>query len=298
MKTVRLSIFVLLALSFAAPSSAGGKLFMWEASKGGAVVYLLGSIHMADSSFYPMDRAIMDAFKKSSALVVEADITNSQNMMASQGDIMEKGVYLDGDSLKNHLSREAYGKVSNYFNSTGMGMEIANVLRPWAVYLMIEQIEMQKLGLDPELGIDLHFLKKAGIQGKDIEELESVSFQIELISSFSDKLQEGLILSTLNEMASMRDSVRTIIQCWKTGNSDLMETVLFSGLRKNPGLAPIYEKMFFDRNEGMADKIDGMASPGRSLFVVVGAGHLLGDGGVVSLMEDKGYDISQFASRN
>ena len=55
----------------------GGKHFFWKVSDDNSSVYLLGSIHFADLSFYPLDSVIVNAFDRSDELAVELDIGDS-----------------------------------------------------------------------------------------------------------------------------------------------------------------------------------------------------------------------------
>jgi len=51
----------------------------------------------------------------------------------------------------------------------------------------------KKAGLNSYDGIDIHFLKKARDDNKEILEVESVTFQYELLTGFSDELYDLII---------------------------------------------------------------------------------------------------------
>jgi uncharacterized protein YbaP (TraB family) len=70
-----------------------------------------------------------------------------------------------------------------------------------------------------------------------------------------------------------------------------MEERLFMDLRADPGLRPFFEKLFFERNVGMARKVEGYLASGRDHLVVVGSGHLVGERSVVDLLRRAGYDV-------
>ncbi|MDH4184319.1 MAG: TraB/GumN family protein, partial [Nitrospinota bacterium] len=124
----------------------------------------------------------------------------------------------------------------------------------------------------------------------------SMEAQLNLISGFPDKTQEGMIMMTITEAEKRAESLGSVISAWKNGNASEMEEILFASLEQEPELAPVYEKMFFERNEAMAEKIAGLARHGRPLFVVVGAGHLLGERGVAQILERKDFKITQVQS--
>ena len=53
------------------------------------------------------------------------------------------------------------------------------------------------------------------------------------------------------------------------------------------------KRLFDDRNHAMTDKLTGYLRQGGSYFVVVGAGHLVGEQGIVRLLEKRGYKPEQ-----
>ena len=60
-----------------APSGPWGeKHFLWKVSDENSSVWLLGSIHVADASFYPLPTVIDSAFAASSELAVEINTSD------------------------------------------------------------------------------------------------------------------------------------------------------------------------------------------------------------------------------
>ena len=53
--------------------------------------------------------------------------------------------------------------------------------------------------------------------------------------------------------------------------------------------------MLIDRNTGMAAKAEEYLQSGKSVFLAVGAGHMVSDKGLVQLMKDKGYTVERVA---
>jgi len=58
-------------------------------------------------------------------------------------------------------------------------------------------------------------------------------------------------------------------------------------------IAPLFRKLFDERNIKMTSKIEGYLNAGGSYFVIVGAGHLIGERGMVELLKSKGYIVEQ-----
>ena len=65
------------------------------------------------------------------------------------------------------------------------------------------------------------------------------------------------------------------------------------GLADWPELKVFYEKVIFERNERMAERLGVLAQDGRLRFAVIGAGHLVGPRGIPALLHAQGFRIQR-----
>ena len=275
----------------AAAQPAPAKHFLWKATSGGHTAWLLGSVHVASEAMYPLAPAIEAAFAASPTLVVEADIDAPDNTRM-QAQIMEKGLYPPEQSLKGNIPPPLYAKVEKNLPSLGIPVSVADRMRPWLLALTVTALRMQQLGLQAEYGIDLHFLKQARGR-KEILELESADFQIQLLSGFPAELQRLFLEQTLDDPLSTKEEVEKMIRCWRAGDAAGIEDLIFSERRTSPELEPVFVKLFDERNGPMADKIAGWLRAGKDCLVIVGAGHLVGEGGILRRLSDHGIAVEQ-----
>ena len=70
--------------------------------------------------------------------------------------------------------------------------------------MTLEIFVLLKTGLTPENGIDKHFYPLAQSAGKEIIPLETVDFQVDLITGLSKEEGELLMKSTLKEIDSIQ----------------------------------------------------------------------------------------------
>ena len=275
----------------AAAQPAAGKHFLWKATFGGHTAWLLGSVHVASESMYPLAPAIEAAFAASPTLVVEADI-DTLDTGKVQAQILEKGMYPPEQSLKGSLPPSLYAEVEKKVPPLGIPMSVADRMRPWLLALTVTSLRMQQMGLTSENGIDIHFLKLARGQ-KEILELESADFQLHLLSGFSDELQRLFLEQTLDDPLSTKEEVEKMIRFWRSGDAAGIEDLLFSDRRKEPQLEPVFVKLFDERNIAMAAKIEGYLRAGKDALVVVGAGHLVGETGILRRLSEHGIALEQ-----
>ncbi|MEK4053979.1 TraB/GumN family protein [Paenibacillus sp. FSL F4-0087] len=266
----------------------GGRGFMWEVESNGNTVYLVGSMHIADESFYPLRKEFEEAFAEADYLGVEIDISKAAEE-AQQKIVLDLGSYQDGTTLKDHISSETYTQLGNILKQSGLEPNALDTFKPWVVESTLASLKSMKAGYEASAGVDLYFIQKAIERKLPVIELETYESQLGMFNDFSKELQEKTLKATLDNFDVLDDSVNQMAEMWKTGNDEqLLElTNSFSDDEE-------YNKaMLIDRNVGMADKIDGYLKNGKGeeYFIVVGAAHYLGDHGIVKLLKDKGYTV-------
>jgi uncharacterized protein YbaP (TraB family) len=283
-------IFLLLSHVYAGNKPSSQKGFLWKVQSKTGVAYLVGSIHAYKSELYPLPKKMEDAFDKSDALAVEANVNEvkPESLMT----MINGAVFTDGSALKEHLSRETYEMTVQKLKELGLPLEIFQNTKPWFIALTLTSMELQKLGLDPEHGIDNYFLKKAENR-KRVVELESIEYQVNLLSSFSDAEQELFLVSTLKDLDLLKKEISSILTAWNTGDTKTMESYVSRSLQDDPRMLPIYKKLVFDRNRNMASKIEGYLKTNEQYCIVVGAAHLIGKNGIVEILKKKGYTVEQ-----
>ena len=271
-------------------TAAHSRAFFWQVKKGKKVAYLLGSVHMATKSMYPLSPAIESAFSKSDVIVLEArpDAVGQAQALA-----LQKGMFRPPDSLKKHLSKKAFMLVSKAAKRLGLPVMAVERMRPWLIAMTLVVLEFKGMGYDEKLGIEMHFFGKRG--DKAIKELEGAKFQIDLLSSFSNKMQEQLLLYTLKDVATMRREMTRMVSIWQRGDHQAMDRLLKESVRKTPQFRLVYKRIMTDRNVKMAKKVDAMLRGSKMKhFVIVGAGHLVGKKGLVALLKKRGYTLKQY----
>lgn len=265
-----------------------GRGFMWEVQNNGNTVYLVGSMHIADDSFYPLRPEFEQAFAEADYLGVEIDLSKAADE-EQQNMIMKLGMYQDGTTLKDHVSKDTYAKVGDILEQNGMKRDALDAFKPWVVETTISSLKSVMAGYEATEGIDLYFIQKALERKIPIVKLESYESQLSMFDQFSKELQEKNLNAALDNFDVLDDGVDQMADMWKKGD----EKALLELTNSMAGDAEYNKAMLIDRNIGMADKIDGYLKSDKKAeyFIVVGAAHYLGEHGVIKLLEDKGYTV-------
>ncbi len=275
---------------WAAPADTGeGRTVMWTfQGEKGREVHLLGSIHMAQQDLYPLPESIEQRFAGSAVLVVEADVTRFAS--AIQEKILSRGMYPSGERLEENISP----KTRALLESRGVDMQEAGSMRPWLLAMTLQLKMLQSLGYEQQYGIDVHFLGRAAERGMDIVELETIEEQIELFATLSEADEDRFLVYALTEIDTMSATAGEIFRAWTDGNVEYLESLIFKTYRDNPALTPFFDALFQERNRKMARTVKRfLQTPGEDVFVVVGAGHLVGPKGIVSVLEHDGFQFQR-----
>jgi len=268
------------------PSSPSSCL--WKVETDQNTLYLLGSIHLLKEENYPLHRNIYQTFDEASHLVFEVNLGELSSPQV-QLELASKGIYTNGESLKDTLSPESYARVKSYLNTQGLGMEPFHLMKPWLMATTLTTLELQKLGFSLERGVDSHLFEKAKKEGKKIEGLETVSYQLGLLDNLSPTTQELFLLQTLEELSILEKEMEQIIESWSVGRTAGLE-VLLKSMREFP---EVYKALITERNKNWMPHIESYLQQQDTYLIVVGTLHLLGEEGLLSLLKALGYEITQ-----
>jgi len=276
-----------------AATDAAQKHFLWKVTGPKGVVYLLGTIHAGKADFYPLPSIIEDSFTKADALIEEIDLSQPAEAARVERGLIEEGSYPNGDTITNHLSEVTRSHLAAYLKKGDLPEPAITHMRPWLVSMLVEQLELQRMGFDPSYGLDQHFLEEARQSHTQIGALEDAGSQLELLSSLSEEFQDRLLLSSLVDMEKSHDVLDFLTQAWQSGDAAAMQELITSSVRDYPQLKPLMTKLFDDRNTAMTAKIERFLQTPKSYFVAVGAGHLVGDKGILSQLRRKNFRVEQ-----
>ncbi len=290
-RTARAILVVFCLLGYASLAAAAkDKAFFWEVTGQDNTLYLLGSIHFARADFYPLRDAIEMAFAKSDHLAVEINI-NAIDPAKIQRMLLEIGTYPAPDSIVNHLGASTLAKLQRYLAANELPFEALANQKPGLLMITLATLELTKQGLSATQGVDLYLLQQAAGQ-KVILEMETLEEQFAILLDPEDP--EQMLEQSLDELEDYPALVTLLLESWRLGDSDALEELMINKpLREYPESKQSFDKLFTQRNIKMTNKIEAYLATGRSHFVVVGAGHLVGEQGIVELLRDAGYRVTQ-----
>jgi hypothetical protein len=275
---------------------------LWQVSDADNTVYLLGSFHMLRPEDYPLSADVDRAFADAEALVLELspeEMTSPQLGLA----MARAGLRDDGRRMHDDLDPALAAKLDAWVagnpdgvRAMGLSAETLERLEPWFVGLSITLIEMQKLGLDPRMGLDMHMIERARDAGIPASGLELGSEQIAIFDGMSREEQLQFLAESLGEAEDAKVEIESLHGAWRRGDATAMWRSMALDLRRE--YPELYRRINVDRNDAWVPKLQRLLDEEKEqdTLVVVGALHLLGEDGVVEKLRAKGYRVERICT--
>jgi hypothetical protein len=278
------------------------KHFFWKVSDENSSVWLLGSIHLADSTLYPLAPVIDSAFARADELAVEINMNDEEVVKEVGEQSAAQGLLAEG-TLRDLLPEDMWNTVDSLCAAWNIPMEMIEKARPWLAATTLSSYAFMQAGLNPEYGIDYVFLDRAAMDGKAIVGLETAEEQISALADTTESDSAGVyyLRTTLREISGFQDLIANLMRAWKTGDDDLLRSLLDDGddedsLSQDSKYKDEYEqRIYLNRNAKMAESIAGFLREDRNVFVVVGVAHLaLEKNSVIDALRKSGFKIERF----
>lgn len=281
-----------------AASIPNGDRLLWRVEKGSSKPsYLFGTMHVTDPRVTELPRSAKDAFTAAETVVIETtDILDKQAMMAAMAAKPELMMFPGKETLADHLSAEESQIVEKALQERGMPLQSVAKMKPWILISLVSlpecEIKRQQQGT-PVLDAKLAMEAKAA--GKQIAGLETVEEQLSAMASLPMELHIQGLVGTLALGDRMDDLIETMISLYLAGEPGMFRPALSELLelegREEADYAEFEKRMVEMRNHVMAERAEPLLEKGGA-FIAVGAMHIPGETGLVSLLRQAGYRVT------
>ena len=207
--------------------SPATKHYLWKISDENSSLWVLGSIHLADSTLYPLAPVIDSAFARSDELAVELNMNDEEVVKEIGKESVSQGM-LEDRLLRDILPPEMWKTLDSLCAAWDIPMVVFEKMRPWLVATTLSAYAFEQAGLNSEYGIDYVLLDRAAADGKAIVGLETAEEQIGALADTTESDSAGVyyLKTTLREIAELESLVKNLIHAWKTGDDDLLRSLL------------------------------------------------------------------------
>ncbi|HEX5655728.1 MAG TPA: TraB/GumN family protein [Polyangiales bacterium] len=261
-------------------------LFLYEVRGERGSVHLLGTIHMGFGFEEVLTPSARARFEGAARVMTEADVS-----AANPEQLIQAALLPPEQSLKQIIGEASWQKLVARVGAQ-IPEPLLERLEPWlpSVLLGLEDLE-QALGDARSKGrqMDVELMAEAQRTGKPLSYLETVEEQVAIFDSIPLEEQVRELARSLESEDSTQ--ARALLSAFQAGDEQALARALFdeAELAASPGF---YERVLYQRNERWLPVIERELARGGS-FVAVGAGHLLGERGLLAALKRQGYAVTR-----
>lgn len=283
------AVVTLLALSSLQVAIADHPLPLWQIDGDNNRIYLLGSVHLLREQDYPLPSVLYAAYDDAEALIMELDM-DDLDPVQMQTLVAELGSLPAGGSLADVIGQDTYAEAETLAAKIDIPLPMLASVEPWLAAITIEQLMLQRIGFNPEFGIEAHMVGKAAADRKEILGLEELEEQLGFLDGLSLPAQRSLLLQTLSEAGEIEPMMDGLIGAWRNGDTAYLEENMLEEMQAYPEL---YSAIVVERNRRWVDDILSRLDDGQDYLIIVGALHLVGEDSVPALLAMRGHEARQ-----
>ncbi|MEK1888120.1 MAG: TraB/GumN family protein [Phyllobacterium sp.] len=286
------------ALRQEAATTENGKGLLWKLEKPGVKPsYLFGTMHLTDPRVLKLSDAAEAAYKGADTVVIETDeVLDPKAPMKILAEAPELMMFTDTTTLDKLIPKDKVDIVKSALQERGISLSAVNRMQPW---MLTSMLAMPACELARTKGgtafLDIKLAQEARAAGKKIAGLETMKDQLSAMASLPTQFHIDGLMETLALGPSLADVFETMTVLYRNGDISmifpLMRSVSPDGVETGGNYAAFEETMVNARNRVMADRASSLIDQGNA-FIAVGALHLPGNEGLVSLLRSKGYEVT------
>lgn len=256
---------------------------LWEISGNGLskTSYLYGTMHVSKKIAFRLDDVFYEALDKSEVIALESDpntwLENEDNMGFGYGEsFMTNGFYTRPFTMSNPKKEE----IAAY-----LGLEdqmINNILYRTDEYSQ---------NFEEDTYLDMFIYQAGSKYSKPIVALEDLEESSALVGRASFNSTKEKPAEWLQKKMQQQGALQLLQDAYRERNINLLDSI-DQGMYTEHYL----KNMLYIRNKNMVEKLDSVIQQSK-VFTGIGAAHLPGKKGVISLLRQIGYTVKPLISK-
>lgn len=258
------------------------KGILWQVTApNGKTSHLFGTIHVDDPRITNLHPTINQAIAHSHSMTLEL-VPDPQTLQAS----MTRMFFTNGQTLQQAVGDKLYKEAIRAMAGHGMPAQMIDIMKPWAV-MMTLSVPKQNSG---EF-LDLKLYNIATQRSMQTHALETYEEQLSVFDGMSLPDQKKMLSHTLADLDQLPAQFEKLRIAWLARDLAALEKISNEQL---PGDDPAGERLMSNlldkRNRKMLQRMQPRLKEGNA-FIAIGALHLPGKQGLLTLLEQQGYKV-------
>ncbi len=290
------------ALQARVENTAYGQGVYWQAEKQGTSMAIIGTMHLPDPRHAALLSRVQNRLDRSDLVLVEATLDDQSDMQRHMANTPDLIAITTGPTLPELLDDATWAALRDTAKARGLPAFIAAKMQPWflALTLSVPPCAMTAM-TSGEQGLDGLIMEHALARNIPLTPLEPWENMLALLSSGTQAEQlDALRMSAIP--ADVQDAIlSTVVNAYFEGNMALGWHLSFFLGDYAPNVPPeVYDaqmaemeqQLLVDRNRAWMPVIETAARTYDNVFIAFGAAHLIGENGILRLLENTGWTIT------
>ena len=284
----RLRLLAPLLLLAAAPAQPPAHPALWKLADADTTIYLFGTMHILPAGTNWLDPGLKKAIDASQSLTLEAVLDQDPTLVASV--LLRIGHAQGLPPLAERVPANQRPQLDALVKASGIPANYLDGMKTWAAALMLTGAALQQIGVDAagSPGVEPQLTALFRSANKPVDGLESAELQLGYFDKLPESAQRAFLAATLDAPAKARDDFQKMLGAWEKGDPAAIEKSFADDPEFTPALRDL---LLRQRDRAWADALAKRLEKPGTVFVAVGAGHLVGPDSVQKMLADKGLKV-------
>lgn len=289
-KMTGLAGIALAALATAACAQEEFDPALYVVSDADSTMYLYGTVHVRPRGTDWGDQDVRETLASAEEIWTEIEISPEADQR-TQELAMQMGQAPADRPLSSWLTAEENDRLNALTQRLGIPRAHLETMQPWMAGLTLSLLPIMQAGYDPASGVDRAVDAYGDANGKTMRAFETAEQQIGFFVGLDEQTQRAFLREAIEEAETGPGMIREMTSAWERGDLELLERLVIDDTREE--YPAVYQALFVERNnawmETLVRELEGVGVD----FVAVGAGHLLGEDGLVEQFRARGYTVER-----
>ncbi|MGF1924696.1 MAG: TraB/GumN family protein [Bacteroidia bacterium] len=262
---------------------------LWEISGNGLKKssYLFGTYHFAGRDFIDTMKVLQAKLTSSEVIVGELIIDNTVAMK------LMPHMAMQNTTLDKLMSANQYQMVATYLKKiSGYNLKLFNSMKPVAVQMTMLQFIAPRTVSPTNPALDQYLQDYGRANKKKVMGLETVEDQAAVLFGGSLTRQTELLLKSVRDEERAEREGQQLYANYIAQNLEELEKFF---VKSEDYTKDELDQLLKNRNKKWMDQLPNLMQD-QSLFIAVGAGHLVGEDGLIIALKARGYNVRPLAT--
>ncbi|MEQ1726078.1 MAG: TraB/GumN family protein [Sphingopyxis sp.] len=259
---------------------------MWLADDGDTRFILIGSVHQLPPQLDWQDARVRRAVGQADELLLEIDPAEMPQIPA----LFARMAYDEPVmTLDRRIGRGLAAPAFDMAARAGISAYQARTIESWGLAMALGSVGSADAGLTSDAGVEATLTHAFQAAHKPVRGLERAADQLALFDALPDATQDAMLARTIRERGQARGQICDLLRAWARGDTARLAAIATGEVARTPGLA---ERLVYARNRAWAAALTARARRPGTVMVAVGAGHLVGEQSLPSLLGAAGFRVT------